>query len=125
MQMCCPADWSDLTVAERSRHRQVWHQLTRQADVAIGSTKQPLAPSQAGHEQSEVDRVARISCRCFEQGNGFVLRGRGFAQVKLHVLAGAHPLSNGHGAIVGIDSCLLYTSPSPRDRTRSRMPSSA
>ena len=25
----------------------------------------------------------------------------------------------------GIDSCLLYTSPSPRDRTRSRMPSSA
>ena len=27
--------------------------------------------------------------------------------------------------IYGINSCLLYTSPSPRDRTRSRMPSSA
>ena len=27
------------------------------------------------------------------------------------------------GAVVG--ACLLYTSPSPRDRTRSRMPSSA
>ena len=26
---------------------------------------------------------------------------------------------------VGLGSCLLYTSPSPRDRTRSRMPSSA
>ena len=25
----------------------------------------------------------------------------------------------------GVRSCLLYTSPSPRDRTRSRMPSSA
>ena len=25
----------------------------------------------------------------------------------------------------GIYACLLYTSPSPRDRTRSRMPSSA
>mgnify|MGYP003311705756 CR=1 FL=1 len=25
----------------------------------------------------------------------------------------------------GVESCLLYTSPSPRDRTRSRMPSSA
>ena len=25
----------------------------------------------------------------------------------------------------GVDDCLLYTSPSPRDRTRSRMPSSA
>ena len=26
---------------------------------------------------------------------------------------------------VTVNSCLLYTSPSPRDRTRSRMPSSA
>ena len=29
------------------------------------------------------------------------------------------------GDAVRIDPCLLYTSPSPRDRTRSRMPSSA
>ena len=29
------------------------------------------------------------------------------------------------GAIEAADTCLLYTSPSPRDRTRSRMPSSA
>ena len=29
------------------------------------------------------------------------------------------------GTEVKIDGCLLYTSPSPRDRTRSRMPSSA
>ena len=29
----------------------------------------------------------------------------------------------GEGAVS--DTCLLYTSPSPRDRTRSRMPSSA
>ena len=28
-------------------------------------------------------------------------------------------------AFVAVDTCLLYTSPSPRDRTRSRMPSSA
>ena len=28
-------------------------------------------------------------------------------------------------AIAGVATCLLYTSPSPRDRTRSRMPSSA
>ena len=27
--------------------------------------------------------------------------------------------------VAAICSCLLYTSPSPRDRTRSRMPSSA
>ena len=29
------------------------------------------------------------------------------------------------GILVTRDGCLLYTSPSPRDRTRSRMPSSA
>ena len=29
------------------------------------------------------------------------------------------------GNTTGINTCLLYTSPSPRDRTRSRMPSSA
>ena len=29
------------------------------------------------------------------------------------------------GIITRLQTCLLYTSPSPRDRTRSRMPSSA
>ena len=32
---------------------------------------------------------------------------------------------NAKGVFLGSKSCLLYTSPSPRDRTRSRMPSSA
>ena len=31
----------------------------------------------------------------------------------------------GHLLLTGTNICLLYTSPSPRDRTRSRMPSSA
>ena len=31
----------------------------------------------------------------------------------------------GGAAGAGLGGCLLYTSPSPRDRTRSRMPSSA
>ena len=36
------------------------------------------------------------------------------------------PLLKGVGFdVVGVLTCLLYTSPSPRDRTRSRMPSSA
>ena len=34
-------------------------------------------------------------------------------------------LSKPDGGSATIDPCLLYTSPSPRDRTRSRMPSSA
>ena len=37
------------------------------------------------------------------------------------------PISNGGGNLFFqlVNACLLYTSPSPRDRTRSRMPSSA
>ena len=31
----------------------------------------------------------------------------------------------GKDVSISVDTCLLYTSPSPRDRTRSRMPSSA
>ena len=34
-------------------------------------------------------------------------------------------ISTGFGALARRHICLLYTSPSPRDRTRSRMPSSA
>ena len=33
--------------------------------------------------------------------------------------------AGGNSGTVVFTSCLLYTSPSPRDRTRSRMPSSA
>ena len=34
-------------------------------------------------------------------------------------------LASGTNEVVQANPCLLYTSPSPRDRTRSRMPSSA
>ena len=46
--------------------------------------------------------------------------------VRAIVLTGAGEKAFVAGAnITEMSSCLLYTSPSPRDRTRSRMPSSA
>ena len=36
-----------------------------------------------------------------------------------------HHIQKVLGIFAGMRACLLYTSPSPRDRTRSRMPSSA
>ena len=36
-----------------------------------------------------------------------------------------HDISEMHPEMYDLKGCLLYTSPSPRDRTRSRMPSSA
>ena len=41
---------------------------------------------------------------------------------KLTYESGMEPIG---GAWIQFNICLLYTSPSPRDRTRSRMPSSA
>ena len=38
---------------------------------------------------------------------------------------GKGPFKDTYKSDVKFDNCLLYTSPSPRDRTRSRMPSSA
>ena len=37
----------------------------------------------------------------------------------------ANALSDRHHLLVQAGTCLLYTSPSPRDRQKSRMPSSA
>ena len=54
-------------------------------------------------------------------------RGESVTAMK-KALGGTASLSLKDGAIKGINlaqTCLLYTSPSPRDRTRSRMPSSA
>ena len=47
----------------------------------------------------------------------------------LKTILGLIQATSGEGKVLGYDirhqGCLLYTSPSPRDRTRSRMPSSA
>ena len=53
------------------------------------------------------------------------LRSRWFEDIpvgEFHVF-GSYTLSEQE--MVDFGTCLLYTSPSPRDRTRSRMPSSA
>ena len=42
----------------------------------------------------------------------------------LKTIYGELDICEGEATVLGYD-CLLYTSPSPRDRTRSRMPSSA
>ena len=45
------------------------------------------------------------------------------APAKLIKLEFSRVISNGKSSLIG--GCLLYTSPSPRDRQKSRMPSSA
>ena len=48
------------------------------------------------------------------------------AGLKVMNIGDSKLVRNVRGAMTdGANACLLYTSPSPRDRTRSRMPSSA
>ena len=46
-------------------------------------------------------------------------------KVAIQVFQNADVTTGGHTSIAQVKDCLLYTSPSPRDRQKSRMPSSA
>ena len=61
------------------------------------------------------DEVIEIGCILFDVSFKCVLSQVSFL----------FPVKNNEAEHVNGISCLLYTSPSPRDRTRSRMPSSA
>jgi len=90
-------------------------------------TKSPSeAPSEAEYVEVGFDKGIPVTL------NGQKLDGIALIQ-QLNELAGKHGvgrIDHIEDRLVGIKSrevydCLLYTSPSPRDRTRSRMPSSA
>ena len=77
-----------------------------------------------------------LSLRLEGQANDYVGKGLGGAEIVIRPPAHArfvwhHNVILGNTALYGATAgelyaaCLLYTSPSPRDRTRSRMPSSA
>ena len=79
-----------------------------------------------------VNVINRLLCSCIKVSNGQVIQVK---SSKVNYLKKGQ-VSRGKSSILGIGqvrekkvenyySCLLYTSPSPRDRTRSRMPSSA
>jgi len=63
------------------------------------------------------DKVAIITGASRGMGKAFALK---FAEEGAKLLLTTTSLERAQGTV-----CLLYTSPSPRDRTRSRMPSSA
>ena len=81
---------------------------------------------------TSIDRIDRAK-REYHAGNLYLNRGCTGALVGVHPFGGFN-LSGTDSKAGGPDylmnftqgkTCLLYTSPSPRDRTRSRMPSSA
>ena len=61
------------------------------------------------------------NCGCLTEAGNLVVPGQTPLQFCENEIASIPPVQGGNLDI----NCLLYTSPSPRDRTRSRMPSSA
>ena len=97
------------TLADLSReHRFERHRLRSLDRAAV----ERLVRHHTGHETPE------LSTRIFEEteGNPFFV---------VEMLRHLTESGVGVGIPEGVKDCLLYTSPSPRDRTRSRMPSSA
>ena len=77
-----------------------------------------MAPSGVDKGQVPADQLIVVD------GQGKVLRGKGkaSAETALHLRIVEATQA---GAVLHTHSCLLYTSPSPRDQRGSRMPSSA
>ena len=94
------------------------------AQQGLGQYQQALGQAQQGFEQAKLDatQIANREAE-FEDFTRLGLVGQQLAQIQPGAFAsqtvGYAPPPNTP------NTCLLYTSPSPRDRTRSRMPSSA
>ena len=90
-------------------------------NVNIKNWKSLIKPSKIDVQMSDDLSKAKIVAEPLEKGYGLTL-GNSLRRILLSSIRGAAVTSI---QIDGVLHCLLYTSPSPRDRTRSRMPSSA
>ena len=75
-----------------------------------------------------IDNIDNYKVDRFNCAHAIMLSFEGVPAIYIHSLIGTnnnYDSLNGATNYRSINSCLLYTSPSPRDRTRSRMPSSA
>ena len=71
----------------------------------------------------DIKKTVDLGFKDFSRAYGESIEGFFYPLLKLLVFIEDVLIATPWPIIIGI--CLLYTSPSPRDRTRSRMPSSA
>ena len=100
--------------------------------ISIGSSTlhEAFKVKSAPHRFVEISRFAvDLTMERFPRIHSHAVFGEVLGEDKEDLLGVA--FDTGAGGVVGrskgiwVNGCLLYTSPSPRDRTRSRMPSSA
>ena len=111
----------------RERHRRNDGDGKLAVNDASGTTKEGHGDEHGGERECNADQRRRDLCHRFAGG---LLRRQAFLghdplDVLHHHDGVVHHDTNGQHQAKQAQGCLLYTSPSPRDRTRSRMPSSA
>jgi len=52
MEMCGTSKGPDLAVAEAAGNRKLWKDIASDAHIAIGTSKQTIAPTQTGEQQT-------------------------------------------------------------------------
>src|SRR5665811_2592160 len=83
----------------------------KETNEVFDTTKEDVAKKEHLHKEGQIHEPELVVV-----GEGWVLKALDDALTTMEI---CKPCT------VEISPCLLYTSPSPRDRTRSRMPSSA
>ena len=115
-------------VLEGLRHYDVVDGLLPSVTTILSDTKseEKLASLQRWRERVGQDEATRITDQSGQRGTIMhnYLEGYLKGQNRLD-LSPVGVTAGGMATKVMEEGCLLYTSPSPRDRTRSRMPSSA
>ena len=80
----------------------------------------------SGSEEARLIYLGVLSGMAFKNQSFVIIDiGGGSTELILADKKDAIALTSSRIGAVRLKNCLLYTSPSPRDRTRSRMPSSA
>ena len=112
----------------------VGHGLGKAKEVTIAISKAvedakknlvriPIENGTLPHEQKGKFGGAKVFIKPATEGTGVIAGGA--VRSVLEAVGVQNVLSKSQGSSNPHNVCLLYTSPSPRDRTRSRMPSSA
>ena len=101
----------------------IFIETKEEADKLTGKTKRKESIIFPRYHQLDVIRKVLADVRENRTAQNYLIQHSAGSGKTNSIAWLAHRLSSLHDADNKI--CLLYTSPSPRDRTRSRMPSSA
>ena len=130
-QVCVDAGIKVVETAGSAAVRDVW-EIFKSANIKIihkcTSVRHALSAEKKGVDVISIDGFECAGHPGEDDIPGLILIPAAADKVKIPMIASGG-FGDGRGLVaalaLGAEGCLLYTSPSPRDRTRSRMPSSA